>query len=298
MPFCTKCGTKLHDSCKFCIKCGAPVKAAVPAAPLYQGTEYTFPLLGEVLTVSPQMDAFNYYRKEFRRLARVQANALAREYRVKIYDLDSFLVLFPAMYARFRKPLIHAAMDLLESCDLSVEQFEEQHTADFCLCARDADVIIESFKLTIEANQKGEGDMISGLGGFADALAVNQITEADIRNTNVTKKQRAELYSRINFNSLMERAYTDYWRVFLSAIWRMNQKGLDVWYPNAQDNQRASGLYQNLIAGRIPEERVPGQLVLLLQLNPYGDEYLKYVNEKFGITEETGPVFEYFGFEG
>ena len=194
--------------------------------------------------------------------------------------------------------------------DLSPTQFEDQHTADFCLCGEDVDTIIESFNLTIEANQDKKirmynmmpGMVFSGLGGFAAALAVNvavnKIAEADIRNANVTPKQRAELFGRINFNSLMERAFTDYWRVFLSMTWQLNRKGIDVWYPNERDNESATGLFGNLTSGMLPPDRVPDLLVTLLKLNPYADDPLRYIQQCVGVTYETAPIFEYFGFEG
>lgn len=295
MPFCTKCGTKLEDTCKFCVKCGAPVKTVAPIIAVRDGAEQTFPFLGEVLTISAEMDAFNYYRKEFRKLARIQANELTREYRLKIYDLDSFLVLFLDLYAKHRRKMISAAMGVffqLGITGFTAEEFEAQHTSDFCLCGQDVDVILQSFNMTIGVNQDGDAAAEDG-----ERFTASQITEKAVRSANVTPKQRTELYNRIHFNTLMERAYTDYWRVFLSLTWTLSQKGMGVWYPNAQDNQRANSLYQNMITGRIPEDRMPDQLMVLLSLNPYADDYLKLLNQKYGDTEETAPILEYFGFE-
>ena len=193
--------------------------------------------------------------------------------------------------------------------DLSPEQFERQHTNDFCLCGEDVDVVIESFNLTIEANQERKvrmynmmpGVVFSGLAGFAAAIALNAavtaIAEADIRNADVSRKQRQELYERIDFDVLMDRAFVDYWRVFLSLTWWMNQKGLDVWYPNDQDYARAEGLYQNLLSGRIPQQVLLDQYILLLQLNPYDDNHLQYLLDNAGVTNETAPIFDYFDFD-
>lgn len=281
--------------------------------PLYTGTLRVFPLMGEQLTVSAGMDTFNYYRKMFKQFAKAQADALAMEYCARVVDLDSFLIEFPEMYERHRKPLINLAMDLFAQAgiyDLSPEQFENQHTADFCLCGEDVDNIIESFNLTIEANQDRKikmynmmpGVVFHGIGGFAAALAlnvaVNKIAEADIRNANVTAKQRAELFARINYYQLMERAFVDYWRVFLSLTWQMKQRGLDMWYPDAQDNERANGLFANLMSGRIPPHRVPEQLVILLTLNPYADDPLRYIHQAVGVTNESAQIFEYFDYQG
>ena len=170
--------------------------------------------------------------------------------------------------------------------------------------------MIDSFNKTIEANQQRKahnynmmpGMIFSGLGGFVTALAVNvavnQIAEAHIRNANVTPSQRVELFQRINPNLLMQRAFLDYWRVFLSLTWQMNRRGLPVWYPNETSNQRATGIFQNLSAGRIPEHKAAEAVVSMLQLNPYDDNYMPYLLQRYGRTEETKEIFDYFGYEG
>ena len=320
MAFCGMCGSKMGDQDRFCMKCGAPapnvipqsVKTQVATPPIqaYFGAEQRFTLMGRELFVSQGMDTFNFYRKAFRDLARHHVRALEAEYRARVCDLDSFFINFPEMYSRHRRPLLDCAMAIILQTgvyDLSAKQFEDQHTADFCLCAQDVDIAAESFNLTIEANQAKKarmynmmpGVVFSGLGGFAAALALNvavtSIAEADIRNANVTKKQRDEIFGRINTDVLMERAFTDYWRVFLSMTWQLNRKGINVWYPNEADNESATGLFQNLTSGMLPPDRVPDLLVKLLQLNPYSDDPLVYIRQHIGINDETGPIFDYFG---
>lgn len=323
MPFCTACGCRVGDNDKFCTGCGAPTKPIAQnntvAAPVmhsildvkaYTGVEQSFTFLGKELLISSGMDTFNYYRKAFRAFAQHQARALEAEYRARINDLDSFLIYFPEMYAKYRKPLLDKAMSIILQTgvyDLSAQQFEEQHTADFCLCAEDVDTAWESFNLTIEANQERKIRMYNmlpgvvfsgGLGGFAAALAVNMavssIAAADIRNAKVSKKQRAEIFGRIDTGVLMERAFTDYWRVFLSMTWQLNRKGIDVWYPNEADNASATGIYQNLISGMLPATHIPDLLIKLLQLNPYSDDPMAYIRNRIGITAETRPILEYF----
>ena len=315
------CGATLGMSDGFCSNCGAPVNTAAQKAPaptvdyseifrveLVHGTERRFPLFGETIVVPPEVDVFNYYRKKFSQMAKIKTADLRNEYCARITDLDSFLSVFPDIYAEHRKILIDIAMyvfSLAEYFDISAEQFEEQHTADFCLCGEAVDTVIESFNLTIEANQDKKirmynmmpGMVFHGLGGFAAAIAVNaavnKIAENDIKNADVSSSQREEIYGRINLDVLMENAYIDYWRVFLSLTYELNQRGYGVWYPNEQDNKRASGIYQNLISGRIPQDRVLSQIALLLKCNPYAEGHLESLSG-FGMTPEIAAIMDYF----
>lgn len=322
MSFCTKCGNQLDDSARFCTVCGQPVgNAMVPAAPQvlspvtvsdYTGKEHRFSFAGETLVISPEMDVFNHYRKVFHKLARFHQARLYTDYCTYIKDLDAYLTHFAEMYTIHRQPLLDAAMGVFAQkniFDISPEQFADQHTEDFCLCKEDMDTMIESFNLTIEANQDRKirmynmmpGMVFRGLGGLAAALAVNvafnAIAEADIKKANVSSAQRAELFKRIDPAILMERAYIDYWRVFLSLTWELKQRGWGVWYPNEQDNARAEGLYQNLASGRVPAAIVPSQIILLLQANPYADEYMEYMKRQYGADEEAQAIIKYFGLD-
>ena len=64
--------------------------------------------------------------------------------------------------------------------------------------------------------------------------------------------------------------------------------------PNEDANQRASGLFQNLCAGRIPDSRVPELVGQMLLLNPYADDRVQYIQQHFGRDEETAAILDYF----
>lgn len=321
MAFCTRCGMNLVPHAKFCTRCGAPAPVVNTAPPkpatppdlsYYAGQEVCLPFLGRTLTISAEMDAFNHYRKEFRKLARIQHESLKQQYFTRVVNLDAFFLDFPVMYEFYRQPMIDGACNILMQAglfDISMQQFTNEHVRDFCLCGDDINMMIDSFNKTIEANQESKargynmmpGMIFSGIGGFAMALAtnvaVNAIAEADIRNADVNPRQRQELFSRIDPNMLLHRAYLDYWRVFLTLTWTMRQRGLPVWYPTDESNQRADGIYQNLNSGRIPADKAPDLTCALLQTSPFNDDYLAFVQQRFGRTEQTTAVLDYFGFE-
>ncbi len=320
--YCAKCGNQLNDGVKFCPQCGtavaAPSASAEPALPAVQKNEailqfdngdQSFPFLDSTLFVSRELNAFNYYRKAFHKLARIKADDLKREYLQSIRDLDAFLTEFPQLYTRHLSPILDAAQKLIIAhgvYDLSLDQLTAQHTADFCLCQEDIDAMIDSFNQTIEANQDRKirtynmmpGIVFRGLGGFATALAmnvaVNAIAKADIARANVSPRQRAELFARINVDNLMERAFVDYWRVFLSLTWQLKEHGAALWYPTDENNQRALGMYQNLVSGMIPNEKKPELLIEILQANPYLDGLMDYLAHNYPFHNNVKVVRDFF----
>lgn len=325
MIYCSKCNAPLKETFRFCNMCGASVAQTVqsnnelvvastkkPATgtSLYTGSKRTFTFRNTIINISSGMDAFNHYRKVFKVIAREQANKLKAEYVNHITNLDLFLRDFFPMYLRHRDRLIQMSMDIFLQAgiyDISEQEFTEQHTADFCLCMQDLNISIKAFNNTIAANQERKirnynmlpGVVFRGLGGLVAATAVNfavhSIAESDIKNANVTQSQRKELFNRINTDILMERAFLDYWRTFFSLTYWMNKRGLDVWYPNTDANQRARGLYQNLCASRVPKDKEDECLGVLISLNPYNDDYYKFFLQKYGRIEELDKLFRYLG---
>lgn len=318
MAFCTRCGNQLPADAKFCTRCGAaaPVPTQAPLKPqtppdlnYYPGQTICLPFLDRTLTISAPMDAFNHYRKQFRKLAKAQLQSLRQQYFARVTNLDAFFIDFPVMYEFYRQPMIDAACNILMQAgiyDISVQQFTDDHVKDFCLCGEDLNVMIDSFNKTIEANQENKarnynmlpGVIFSGITGialaFATNVAVNAIAEADIRNADVNPRQRQELFARIDPNLLLERAYLDYWRVFLTMTWIMRQRGLPMWYPTDETNRSSDGIYQNLKSGRIPADKVPELTCALVQTSPFHDDYLSLVKSHFGRTEKTAALLDYF----
>ncbi len=319
MIYCPNCNTQIAENEAFCHACGCPnpmmappIQPAMPRIelPLYEGQAVELPIPGGVVHVSPELDAFNFYRKTMRCYAIQQSNMLREEYYREIRDLDSFLTRFPHIYTKHRFPLLDAAMNNIVASgiyDLSFEQFEAQHTEDFCLCGEDVEIMVESFNATIDANRERKAqtyNMMPGIifsGGigaiaaaFAVNVAVNKIAEEDIKRADVTPRQRAELFARIDTGALIERAFTDYWRVFLSMIWEMRKRGAQIWYPTEENNRRAEGIYSNLVSGRLPYDRIPEMTSAVLAANPYTDGIGDFLRRGFVPTPEINAVLEYF----
>ena len=324
MAFCIKCGAKLNEGSKFCVSCGAPQKTALenqtkgvaplPEVKVYTGQSVSLTLEGQPISVSPELDVFNHYRLVFRQLAENASARLLRQYETRVRTIDDFLVRFDDYYIEERTPLLEAAFSVLTELgyyDITLESFANQHTKDYCLIVEDLNNMLENFNAAIEANQSRRARAFNllpgvifggGVGGFLGAVAynvgVNAAAEAAIAKANVSRAQRAELFRRINTESLMNRAFTDYWRIFLSMTYTMKEHGFPVWYPTGEGTERIKNMASNLKAGRIPSSKVPEVFAEIVRTNPYNNDCFVSINNMYPENPEVIAINDYFGFDG
>lgn len=277
----------------------------------------TFSVQGRSLEIPENLDVFNNYRLMFRRLASDITDDLAQEYDRTIFNVDTFLTNFPNLYNSHLEILIKKAVDILISegiWTVTCDSFRSQHINDFHLAVDDYEIMVESFNLTIQANQQrkanawsyvpnliGGGFGISGmLKGIATATAFNAIRDgieaSSISNANVTPEQRIELYNRLNRPLLRERIFTDFWRVFLSLVWTLNQNGKSIWWPTEETTNQAANIFTNITNPNFPQDKILDVMIQIIQTNPYNIEYYKYLIQKFGETDEIIALKNYFGY--
>ncbi len=108
------------------------------------------------------------------------------------------------------------------------------------------------------------------------------------------KKQLIKMTASANSEMQMERAFIDYWRVFLSMTWTMQQRGVNIWYPNDQDNTRAQGIFSNVSEGRIPHEKMPEMMAAILAANPYTDGMGQFLRDYYSDDPQTQYILNYF----
>gem|GEM_PF-3189247 len=320
MAICKFCGEKINEGANFCRKCGKAQNTAgnYNSAPVdynlsaYSSSDKHFSFMGRNIDVPASMDAYNYYRKSFKVLARDAALKLRREYGASISGIDAFLISFDQLYIKHREPLIRSAVSLLSQLgiyDVTVESFSKRHTVDYCLIAEDISNMADAFEKTVAANQGRIGrlfDLVPGVifqGGFGAVIkagifnaAMDTAAEAAIMNAKVKPKQKIELFNMINTDNLMKRAYTDYWNVYLTLINVLREHGTVIWSSTDSAIIGANNIVTNLISGGIPTDRVPDVFVELLKTYPYNSDCFVYMNSKYGGNTELQALADYFGF--
>lgn len=95
-------------------------------------------------------------------------------------------------------------------------------------------------------------------------------------------------------DNLFELVFLDYWRVFLTLTFTLNQSGKAVWYPTDDLAQQASDIFQNLSNPNFPQDKVLDVFLDILKTNPYIKDYHNFMFAKFGDTAETQAIKNYF----
>ena len=330
MKHCTNCGNQIYQGMKFCTRCGNAIvgdfeEVDTQIPPIEEefwepvrGEVKKFSFYGKVFEVSENLDIFNSYRLKFRELAQKCANRAETEYKILVKDYRSFIEFFPEIYNGNLTPVIQKAVDMLiseEIWTITFESFFEQHITDFHLARDDYDVIIESTNLTAQANQQAIAGITSFVpnmvgGGFGFKNALKGMVKAEIFNAvrdglenraleaaaNIRPEQQAELYGRIKPEILFSHILADYWNVYLSLVWTLNQNGHNIWWQTEDTDQKAKNIFKNLSNPNFPQDKVLDTLITLLELNPYNLEYYKFATSRFGQSEEITKIKEFFGY--
>lgn len=285
---------------------------------IIKGIAKTFPLCGLVLQVPESLDVFNTYRLMFRDLALRYTEEAEVAYHANIHDFDTFIEFFMRIYDSKLYLLVKKAIDILISqgvWTVTYESFWEEHKDQFHLAIDDYNSMIDNFNLTLENNQKnisnimgfipnlaGGGFGLSGaLKGIAKATAFNLVRDGieinALKNANVKPAQRLELYQRIDQEKLLDHVFTDYWHVFLSLVWTLNQNGQSIWWPDQESGQQSERIFQNLHHPSFPQNQILNAILDVISRSPYHAEYYKFLTTRFGNTSEVVAIRNYFGYD-
>lgn len=330
--YCVKCGKQIDDDSNFCTGCGTRVKgsSAQTEQPTQQpesikkvwkatnGNQREFTLCGHKLQVSANLDIFNTYRLEFRKLANDCSNCAREEYNIKVRDLLTYLQFTPNIYGNYLKIVCAKAVQILISdniWNITEADMLNSHKEQYHLVIDDISVTFKSIELTIENNQRfvanitglipnliGGGFGIKGAAkGIASATAFNiardSVEVSMIKNAaNLKAAQRTELYNRIRPSILFEHFFVDYWRVLLTLVDFLNQNNRNIWIPSNTDFKNAESIFSNLTNPNFPKEQLVSTLIKILLMNPYNKKYYQFMIDHLGDTEEVQVIRNYFGY--
>lgn len=281
-----------------------------------KGTERIFTLYDKKLAISKDMDEYNCYRIKFREMAKKCSDNAVHEYLDKINNFDTFIDLFMDIYESQLKLLTKKAFDIViskEIYDISYDDFHNQHKIDFHLAIDDYNTIIESCRMTEEVNQQLTSAVFGAtqnvLGGFVNKKVSNRtlntfmngcaegyFKESEKSVSKINDTQKRELYGRIIPHILFTNIFKDYWNVFLSLVFTLNKYGSNIFFPTKDDAKKANSMFQNISNPNFNQEKLVEVIFQIITIFPYNKEYYKFMEEKFGESEEVKEIKNYFGF--
>lgn len=334
MPFCKNCGKEINQEAKFCMNCGfalmedssanedTSTETYIPKSiddellsPL-RGKERIFTLCNHQLVIPEDMDLYNAYRTKFREMAQVCSDNAIHEYLNSIHDFDTFISLFMGIYEKHLEVLTKKAFDILIAEDIyniTYEDFYNHHKANCHYALNDYNAIVESCRLTENNNKQLHTNVGSGiqsiLGGYIDKKstygvvnsfmngyiegAINQFIE---NGTAISAEQKAELYNRITPHLLFNKIYHDYWNVFASLTYQLKLHRKKIFFPMKESIQQSNNIFKNLSNPNFNQNKLVEVLFDVIKGNPYNAEYYKFLENKFGSTDEVKSIVAYFGY--
>lgn len=322
--FCISCGTPIQEN-------NITTEKTIPETPKVKytpksidnelltpitGVERHFTLSNKKLIIPDDIDLFNAYRTKFREMAKVCSDNAVHEYLDNIHSFDTFINLFMEIYEKHLQVLTKKAFDILiaeEIYNISYEDFYKQHTTNFHLAIDDYNTIVESCRLTEESNNELNANVASTIqeaftsfignktsnsfvnslaNGYAEGILNNAVEEG----TKINATQKAELYNRITPHILFNRIYCDYWNVYLSLTYILNQYGKHIFFPNAELAQQSNNVFANISNPSFNQDRVLEVLFEVVKSSPYNDKLYEFMEKKFGATDEVQYIKNYFGY--
>lgn len=281
------------------------------------GSVREFPLLGVTLTVNENWDVYNSYRTLYMECAAKYAKQLRNKYIQRVSNFDSFMRFYPSLYKEYLDKLIAKTTDILVSAGIWTETNEsimERHIEKYHLAMDDYATMYESLVLTVQSNKErvaaltslvpnlvGGGFGLKGAAsGIAKATVFNLVRDgaesALIDNSSIKPAQKVELYGRVNQKVLLDRAFLDYWQVYLTLIDILNENGKNVWAPTDADSAKADNIMKNVSNPNFPQDQFPNVMISVIGMDPYKRSIYELLRNRGADENEVKAISEYFGY--
>lgn len=281
------------------------------------GNEVSLPLLNTAISITSEMDLFNNYKYKFRSLALRHTEKADKEIKNTIYNLSTFLDLFPQIYGNHLSSLAKEAINLLIQegiWTITNESFVSEHLKSFHSALDEYESVFNNALAVVQSKQNavntinalsprlvGGGFGLQGaLTGIATAtafnLAVDGLASGMFNNAKrLDPKERYEIFSCIDFNKLINLIYNDYSKINLLFSAKIKEAGKAIWLPSSNDIVTANNIFQNLSNPHFPESKKLEVFIEILKTYPYDEEYHKYMLSMWGRSAETLGISNYFG---
>ena len=283
------------------------------AWPVLTGTEKTFPLAESNIIISANLDACMQYRNYFRSSARYYANQFEFKYKNCVQDFDSLLHYFSDMYLEGLQEMVSRAYSLFLPFGVftvDVESFSSQHVATYKK-AIDSYTVMAGIEESKNQAAENLGGQIGGAirmqgGGFGFKGAMKGVAQAEAFNlgmgligkyiatqNRMTQEDKAKVFAEFKHDVFFQEVYSDYYNVFFSWIQTLADNGV-LSGTTTVISKEFNMILLNLKNPMFPQDKFAETLANLISSNPFVPECFDLLKQKYGQTEETLQILDYF----
>lgn len=286
-----------------------------------KGTSRTFLLSGKTLEITPELDLYNTYRKQFLDLATECEDYAKKEYYKKVKDFRTFWTYFEEIYNYYRNIICDKAMEIIVSEGIWTVT-RESFWKSYNYYNRSTLAVLEKLLEEMSKITKHKQEVAAGLmslipnvqgGGFGLKGAAKGIATATVFNIardsveagvvsgsgNLNADEQEACYEIIESKALtllFESMFNDFWGMHSVLAETLKKNKIQIWSYDKAKSEELDSIFKNLSNPNFPQDKALDVIIDVLANNPYNIEYHKYLRDKFGATEEVQLINEYFGY--
>lgn len=272
-----------------------------------------FTLVGNVVSVSANLDACIQYRNEFKTSAKYYAERFEFKYKNCVQDFDSLIHYFEDLYLEGLQPMLDRAYSVLLPFGIfsaSIEDFSSRHINTYkralTSCQKMAGIeLSKNERAQQTGNQVGNAMRLQG-GGFGFKGAMKGIAQAEAfnigmgmlgkivsNNNKMTQEEKEKVFTSFKQDVFFQEVYSDYFNTFLTMVQTLSDNN-ELNGVKTIINAEYSTMIKNLQNPMFPKEKVAPALVKLVSSYPFEMAGFKLLQERFGQTEEVKNIISYF----
>lgn len=140
----------------------------------------------------------------------------------------------------------------------------------------------------------GFGSLVGARSSFMQGV-VEGISEGAVEEgSKLTKEQQDELFRRIRPAGFFHNVFVDYWNVVVTLIGVLRSHGKDIWLYDTGKVDNIATVIQSMSNPNYPQDKVLDTVFDFILKQPTEALLYKLLEDKYGTTEETKAIFDYF----
>lgn len=250
------------------------------------GSAREFSLLGRILRISEEQDAYNTHRKMYMDCAYGYAQDLNTECIRQISDFDTFIQLYIDLYKDYLAKMIKNTNDILVSYGVWTEtsgSILARHIGKYHLAV---DSYISTLSSALGSSKQFDISELIADGGVSSH-------ETD----DLSFEQKNEAYAGINLDDLTQRVFSDYWHAFDTLIGILLENGISIWAPSDEESVKADNIMKNTSNPNFPQEQFPDAMISVIGMDPYKASIYDLLLSRNADENEVESIRDYFGID-